>query len=155
MAEPADELAVRAIAEELRGLTGTRPWGGAYPNAPTVALDYRDPTQINQFPHFIVLEVDGSGFTLQTMSGGGGNFEHALELELGCYVQGDDVVAASTWKRRTRDDVRKALLKNRTLGGLVSHLEFTTYRTDEGEFGPIGVWWHGVRVLIDESMEVS
>lgn len=152
MAEPLREQAIVEIVDAIEALTGTRPWGGVYPNAPVVERAFKEPAQVSRFPHFMVLEVDGSQAVLRTMSGGGGDYEHALEIEIGCYVTATGGVSASTWKQRTWDDVFKAIKKLPNRG---RDIEPTGYRTDQGEFGPIGIWWQGYRILLSESVEVA
>jgi hypothetical protein len=45
----------------LRGMTGTRPWGGSYANAPTVERGrFREIDTVNKFPHLILLPYQGS-----------------------------------------------------------------------------------------------
>jgi hypothetical protein len=45
----------------LRGMTGVRPWGGSYPNAPTVERGrFREIDRVNKFPHLILIPGQGS-----------------------------------------------------------------------------------------------
>lgn len=161
MAEALREQALAKIKTKLEAMTGTRPWGGTYPNNPIVAREWKDIQQVNQFPHFIVLEDDGS--TLEVEATGSANnafFLHAFYVEVVCYVQGDDQVIRSTWIQRSWDDTVRQLLKNCTLDGVVRDLCVDgPLVVDKGEFDQLGSWlgaWvQRFRVDIDEEMETQ
>lgn len=153
--EPAREIAIVNLMERLAGMTGLRPKGFTYPNPPVVTDEYADPIQINRFPHFIVLQDDGTPIQI-VATGGGNHYEHLLRLEIGCYVMHNDGgVAARTWKQRTWDDVFQTVMQDHRLGGAASWIDWGDLRHDVGEFHPRGIWWQPLTIIIDESVEVT
>lgn len=162
MAEPVREQALAKIVTKLQAMTGTRPWGGTYPNDPVVERFWKDIQQVNQFPHLIVLEVPGS--TLEHAATGSANkafYLHRFRVRVVGYVRGDDLVPRSQWLQRLWDDAVSTLIKNGTLDGVVRQLD--TFGepdvVDEGEYdqlgSAIGAFGQVFTAEIDEEKDVA
>ena len=149
MAESVREQALDQIKTLLAGMTGTRFWGGAYANAPTVERIFKTPVQVNQFPHLCVIEDSGSTFTPSAFAG---RWDHRFRVVLYGWVQGDDLTTRSTWLQRLQQDVRRTLVPQDTLGGLAVRIEWAEEETDEGAMEPIGAFAQGLAVELHESV---
>jgi len=114
--EPLEEQAVQAVVELLESMTGTRPWGGEYPNPPRVQRDLPLSIQgIGQCPLLIAtIKVSGSGYDLgedvegMVTTGGGVGYKNIFAFDVIGYVQGTEVLA-DTWCLRLRKDVLDTL----------------------------------------------
>ena len=156
MGEPAREIALVNLMALLAGMTGTRPRGFTYPTPPVVASEYADPIQINRFPHFMVLQDDGTPVQIVATVGGESAYQHLLRVEIGCYVMHNDHgISARTWKQRTWDDVFHTVMGDHRLGGACSWIDWGELRVDVGDFHPRGIWWQPLTIIIDEGVEVS
>lgn len=135
-------------------MTGTRPWGGPYPNLPRVERVAITIDQAPESPHLFVIEGSGSTLLVEA-TGGAGNahFVHQFRVLIGAYVKGDDQVVRSTWLQRLWDDVVRTLVLNETLGGLCRDLVIDgPLETDEGEYEPYGAFSQPITITIDEQM---
>ena len=109
-AESPRERFLQAAEAVLQDLGGRRFWGGSYPNTPRVEREFKQPFQVNEFPHLILLQDAGSRIGgLATHDQDGADFHDEFHLAIYGYVQGDDVVTASTWLERLNRDVKLAL----------------------------------------------
>ena len=152
MAEPVREQAIVAVVALLRGMTGTRSWGTAYPNAPTVERRFREPSQVSQFPHLIVQRTSETRFDLAELDGA---FSHALVLDLLGYVCADAAATEDTWLERLWHDVATTLQADRQLGTLAQDITLGEYETDAGELAPLAAFRQQITVTIFETMTVS
>ena len=101
------EQCLAAVAGILATIDGPRPWGGAYPRPLTVARLFRHPYQINETPHLIVVPDEGS--QLGPCGHDRVLYEDRFRLVVYGYVDGDDLVAPSTWATRLLFDVQRLL----------------------------------------------
>jgi len=136
MAESQAEQIFAKLAEVLGAMTGARPWGGSYPNAPVVEREYKAPGQITTHPHFGLLEGSGSSTRILNVNPPM-NIEHEFLIGIYATVIRDREAVAQTWLQRVRDDLLATVLANASLGGLCSGIgQSISWETDEGEFGP-------------------
>lgn len=152
MAEPVRDQALDQIVLKLKGMTGNRPWGGAYPNNPVVERKWREVTAVNEFPHLCVVEGPGSTFA-QEATGSATQAMHLHEFKVMVYgyVKADGAVTRSRWLQRLWDDVVRTLIGDSTLGGVVRDMTIDpNVETDEGELEPTGAFAQGVTVIMDE-----
>jgi hypothetical protein len=153
--EPVREQALVRIVEALSGMTGSRPWGGDYPNPPVVERRLKPVSQIAHFPHLCVLESSGST-VVGVDVGGQAMHTHALRATVYGYVKEDNLVSRSTWLQRLWDDVWRTLLADATLGGVARDLAVDgPLDTDEGELGDIGAFAQDLTVTIDDVVTVG
>ena len=116
MPEPLEEQGLVAVIEMLKGMTGMRPWGGTYPNAPRVQRDLPlSLASIGQCPLLVAtMAVDGSGYDLgedvagMVTVGGAVGYKNVFAFDVIGYVQGTEE-AADTWCLRLRKDVLDTL----------------------------------------------
>lgn len=156
MAEAVREQALATIVTKLQGMTGARPWGGTYPNAPVVERVLKAIAQVNQFPHLAVVEASGSTLEIRSAAGGQAMFEHGFKVTIYGYVRGDNVVTRSTWLQRLWDDAVRTLLGAATLDGLARDLTIEgDFDSDEGELGDLGAFAQDVTVMLDEVLTVG
>lgn len=144
------------LVATLKGMTGTRPWGGAYPNNPVVERTLKMPAQVTQFPHLCMIEASGSTLRQQSLGGGTALFQHDFRATIYGYVIGTSAATRSTWLQRLWDDVVRELLKTSTLGGLVRDVRIDgELETDEGELEGVGAFAQGVTAIFDEAFTVA
>lgn len=157
MAESTREQILAKIVLKLQGMTGTRPWGGSYENAPIVERIHKTSAQVTQFPHLFVLAASGSTVALDQTGGGTAQYRHDFKALVTGYVRGDDVVLQETWRERLWDDVVRTLLGAATLDGVVRELTPAGEGTevDEGELGPVGAFAQMFTVIADEAFTVA
>lgn len=160
MAEPLRDQVLDAIVTKLRGMTGTRPWGGTYPNAPTVTRIFRPIETINEFPHLIVVEGSGSRMQIRGFAAGAqAHFEDAFRVVIYGYILGDDVTSRSRWIQRLQMDVIETLLANSTLNALVRDLIPQEDLTDEGMLEEVrsglGLFGQFFVIVIDQTLAVQ
>lgn len=124
MPEPVRDQVLDKIVLKLQAMTGVRPWGGSYANAPTVVRTFRDLSAVNKFPHLIVLP--GSGSLLVHEASGGGTterFTDRFRVQVFGYVAGDMATPSSKWLERLQNDVIDTLLKAQKLDGVARAIE--------------------------------
>lgn len=153
MAEAIREVALEKIVSKLQAMTGTRPWGGSYPNDPTVTRVWKDLAQVTQFPTLIVVEGPGSRIDIEATVGATVQVRHTFKAVLYGYVHGDDQVSRSQWMQRLWDDCLRTLYAAATLDGTIRDLTFDeSLEVDEGAFEPVGAFAQGLTILADEAI---
>jgi hypothetical protein len=154
--EPVRDQALDQIVTKLKTMTGTRPWGGTYPNDPTVTRRWRPIDEVNQFPYLGV--AAGSGSRLPFADTGGATtarYTHEFSVLVYGFVAGDDVVPASKWLQRLQDDVIDTLLKNQGLAGVAREIIPEEDLTDDGLLEPLAAFAQRFTVVIDEDRTVG
>lgn len=158
MAESVRDQILEQIVTLLRAMTGTRPWGGAYPANPTVVRSVpRTIEQVTQYPFLSVVEGPGGTFLQEsTAATGQAMFKHEFKVMITGYVSGDDVTTRSRWLQRLWNDVVQTLLGNQSLNAVARELTIDAdLETDEGELGVVGAFAQGVTVIADELFTVG
>lgn len=157
MAEPAREQALAYLVTLFQGMTGTRPWGGTYPNDPLVTRVLLEPAQINQFPYLIIKEGAGSSFALAAIGAAAlGHFEDRFKVAVYGFVQRTTDAESTTWLQRLLDDVRRRLAADQTLGGICREIMFDgTEVVDEGDLEPLAAFVWDFTVIIDLALTVG
>ncbi len=158
MAENVVELGVLALVAKLQAMTGPRAnFGATYPNNPVIERIFKPAGVVTEFPHCCLIEKRAVFAQEATGSANQALYLHTVEIELYGYVKADDTVGSSTWVNRYRDDIRKTLIADSTLGGVVrdTKLDATDGETDEGELDPVGAFRIALALLIDENVAVG
>ena len=152
MAESLREQALVQVVTRLQGMTGVRHWGGTYANAPRVERIFREPAQVGQLPHLIVLEGGQSQMAEFQSSGLTISYRDEFDVLVLGYINGDDQVTPSTWLQRLLEDVRRTLLADWTLGGLAGKVSIGNEDTDEGALMaaglPLAMFAQGITVTL-------
>ena len=160
MAESLRERAIVALVATLQGMTGTRHWGGAYPNAPRVERKLTMPANVNQFPHLCVIEgaLDGptSEVAIDVIAGAQIGMRHDLRVLLAGYVTADPTTTAATWLQRLWFDCLKTLIAASTLGGLVQQVQWgSEMDTDEGSLDPVAAFVQPLTIIAHETLDTD
>lgn len=154
--EPLREQAILQIVALLETMTGTRPWGGTYPDPVTVSREVVAVEQVNRFPHCIVVEDDASEMTIfEAGPGADGTYQHAFRVSVYGYVKATTGVGRSTWLERLWDDVVTTLLASQGLGGIAAGIGLDPRLTDTGAFEPLGAFAQDLVVTMHESKGVE
>lgn len=90
----------------LRLMTGTRPWGGTYPNAPVVEREYKSIAQVTQMPHLCVLSFPGSTTKRATQE----RYDDWFRAAIVAYVQGTATMPAAALVEHLTRDCKMTLL---------------------------------------------
>lgn len=98
--------AMAAWEVALRGLTGVRPWGGSYANDPTVERAARSISQVNKFPHLLLLPYEGSRIAAGTQQY---YTDHFAAVVIG-YVKRTDELGEADLLEHLNRDCKVALL---------------------------------------------
>lgn len=160
MAESLREQALVALMGRLQTMTGTRHWGGAYPNDPRVERKLTMPAHVNQFPHLCVIEgaLDGptSTVVIEVIAGSQVGMRHDLNVLLAGYVSADQTVIANTWLQRLWHDCLLTLMAANTLSGLVQAIRWLPeMETDEGTLDPIAAFVQPLSIIFHESLNTD
>lgn len=156
MSEPTRDRILEEIVTTLKGLTGTRAWGGSYLTSPIVTRAWRPIDTVTEFPYLIV--SIGSGSALEEI-GSSGHYLDSIRALIYGYVRGDDVTPASRWLLRLQDDVISELLKAPTLNagaGAVARIVVPQEdETDDGQFEPLAAFRQAFTIQADEIKTVA
>jgi hypothetical protein len=160
MAESLREQAITALVTTLAGMTGSRHWGGSYPNSPRVERKLLMPEQVNQFPHLCVIEGAMDGATsrafIDVVAGGQIGMRHELRVLVAGYVSGDGLVTAATWLQRLWFDCLKTVMAASTLGGLVQQVAWgEEMETDEGSLDPVAAFVQPLTIIAHETLDTD
>ncbi len=105
MSTPREEL-LQALKLVLESMTGLRPWGGSYPNAPRVELVYSPPALQNYTPYLAIIEVEGSQVTRADHDGG---VDDDFRFDIYGQTAKYGTVSAREWAGRLRADCRRTI----------------------------------------------
>ena len=161
MAESLREQALVALVAALEGMTGTRHWGGVYPNTPRVERRLIAPHQATQFPHLCVIEgglgdLPTSRVAVDVVAGGQVGMRHELRVLLSGYVTADEAATAQTWLQRLWFDCLKTLMAQSTLGGLVQQVQWgSEMDTDEGTLDPVAAFVQPLTIIAHETLDTD
>lgn len=155
MPEPVEVLILEAFETALRGMTGTRPWGGTYANAPRVVPEYLEPgtPAVVWSPTLCVLDANGGEFHQHV---GRGGYQHHMPVAVYGYVQKTTDAPRRTWLMRLWKDHVLTLLGDQALAELVYEIKPDQDRsTDEGELEPWGAFRQTWTVSYDDTYLVA
>jgi len=106
-------------AEELRGMTGTRFWGGAYPNAPKVEVgEVRQFQDAGPLPWIGLLPAPGAQTDLPGLRGHDAVLYDQFRVLIFGYVDGDGTINRSTWMQRLIRDIQQTLRRTTAFAAL-------------------------------------
>ena len=106
--------AMRAWAADLRLMTGVRPWGGSYVNAPTVELAFRTINQAPRYPHVCLLPFPGSMVKTATLDGT--SYDDFYQAGVLGYVIGSPDVPVTEALDQLNRDCKITLLRSQPPG---------------------------------------
>jgi len=113
------EVLLEAVVGLLASMTGTRPFGGAYPNPPLVELVLKQPIQVTRHPYLGLIEESDSQ-TLEDLHSGVENDDFRFDV-YGRMARTPDA-SARLWANRLRYDTKKTLRAATRVGGLLRSL---------------------------------
>ena len=97
-------------AEVLSGMTGTRFWGGSYPNAPKVEVgEVRQFQDAGPLPWIGLLPGPGAQTDIPAMRGFDALIFDQFRIFIYGYVDGDGTINRSTWMQRLIRDIQQTL----------------------------------------------
>ena len=160
MAESLRERSIVALTALLAGMTGTRHWGGAYPNTLRVERTLWHPEVATQLPLLCVIEGADDGprstFRIEETVGSQISIRHDLRLLVAGIAEDRDGVSGQTWLQRLWFDVVKTILAGSTLSGLVSAVRLgDELTTDEGTLAPRAAFVQAVSIDCSETMDTD
>lgn len=158
MPEPVEIQIMQAFEAALRGMTGTRHWGGAYPNDPRVVAEYLEPgtPAVTYSPTLCVLDADGA--TIKSIVGVGAmlGFEHHMPIAVYGNIRADATVSRRDWLLRLWKDHVISVLGNTALAALIRAVRPDgELATDGGGLDPWGAFRQNWTVIYDQSYTVA
>jgi hypothetical protein len=152
--EPQAERAMVRLVEIFSAMSGTRYWGGSYPNPPIVLRELKQPDQVNQCPTICLKEESGSEFNAEEPLATAGAeliMTDRFHLAIWAHVKADPEMPASTWLLRLREDIRRTLLLDFTLGGIARGMAFGPEEVDGGLLEPRALLVMPITLILDGS----
>jgi hypothetical protein len=152
MAEAPREQAMATMAGILATMTGTRFWGGEYPNPITIERRFIVPAQRAEFPRLCVLEGSGARRVFGE-TGGVGRYVDQFVVMLYGYVIGTDAVPRAMALTRLEYDCFVTLAQAPMPNGYIRNFDFSRpAETDQGADEPIGVFAWPIGLVLDDEV---